>query len=214
MKRSIMAAVTLAALLVAGCTTSGSEGAGTTTAEAAVNEPPTTGAADDGIEPAGDDGDDGRDGEGGVTEGPGDDATDDRADAPRAEEPAPTTTGGATPGRYVASEGGIERGYDLEFEVSEDGAILHGLVANVLETCDGESTSSTVTVGPELAWDIHADGTFGARYEEPIDGGGAYLTTLEGSFSGTTATGTIRQESAVSGWVCDTYELAFTAELQ
>lgn len=148
-------------------------------------------------------------------EGPGSDegAAEPGDDPPPDVEEEVESGSGVTPGLYAAPEGGVERGYDLQFEVSEDGAVLHSLEANVLETCDGESTSETITIGPELAWDI-VDGRFSARYEEEIEGGGAYYTTLEGSFSGTTATGVVRQESAVAGWVCDTYELDFTAELQ
>lgn len=122
-----------------------------------------------------------------------------------------TSSGGAAPGVYAAPEGGVEYGYDLRFEVSDDGAVLHGLEANVLTNCDGSSTSETVMVGGDLAWDI-VDGRFSARYQEDVDGG-AFYTTMEGSFSGTTATGTVRLESVVAGSVCDTYALDFTAEL-
>ncbi len=37
-------------------------------------------------------------------------------------------------------------------------------------------------------------------------------TTLEGSFSGSSFKGTIRQESIVAGSICDTYKLKFTAK--
>jgi hypothetical protein len=123
----------------------------------------------------------------------------------------PPGSGGASPGTYVAPDGGVENGYGLRFEVSDDGSVIHSLEADVLESCDGSSTTSTVTVGAGLSWDV-VDGSFSARYEEDFDGYSVY-TTLEGSFSGTTATGTIRQESVVAGSVCDTYALEFTAEL-
>lgn len=146
----------------------------------------------------------------GVTGGDG--ATDDEGSTGSADEPSDASgTGGATPGVYVAPDGGVENGYSLRFEVSDDGSMIHSLEADVQESCDGSSTTTRTTVGADLTWDI-VDGTFSARYEEQFDGYSLY-TTLEGSFSANTATGTVRQESVVAGSVCDTYSLEFTAEL-
>jgi hypothetical protein len=120
----------------------------------------------------------------------------------------PASLHAATPkeGRYVASK--VQRGYDLGFTVRA-GRITK-LVAHVLETCDGSSTSSTTTVGPGLSW-IVKNGRFSGRKKERANGVTLY-TTLEGRFtSATTVTGVVRQESIVAGTVCDTYRLTFTA---
>lgn len=119
----------------------------------------------------------------------------------------------ATPkaGTFKAPKGQIQRGYDLKFTVAKGGTKITKVVANVLETCSGESTSRTVTVGPGLTWAVKG-GKFSGRKKESADGVTVY-TTLKGSFtSATTAKGVIRQESIVAGSTCDTYELKFTAK--
>ena len=119
----------------------------------------------------------------------------------------------ATPktGTFTAPKGQVQRGYDLKFKVDKGGKRISGLVADVLESCAGESTSSTTTVGPDLTWSVKG-GRFSGRLKETSDGVTLY-TTLEGRFtSPTTATGVIRQESIVAGSTCDTYELKFTAK--
>ncbi len=91
------------------------------------------------------------------------------------------------------------------------GKRISGLVAHVLETCDGSATSSTTTVGPGLTWTVK-NGRFSGRKKEK-DGSLTLYTTLEGRFtSPTTAVGTVRQESIIAGSVCDTYKLKFTAK--
>lgn len=118
----------------------------------------------------------------------------------------------ATPrdGTFTAPEGGVQRGYDLEFKVSKRGTRITKVVAHVLETCSGSSTSSTTTVGPGLSWKIK-NGRFTGRKKESAHGVTLY-TTLKGRFtSRTRAKGVIRQESIVAGSTCDTYELKFTA---
>lgn len=113
------------------------------------------------------------------------------------------------PGTFKAPKGKVQRGYDLKFTVK--GNRITKLVAHVLETCDGSSTSSTTTVGPSLTWTIKG-GKFSGRKKETAHGVTVY-TTLEGRFtSATSATGTIRQESIVAGSTCDTYKLKFTAK--
>lgn len=119
----------------------------------------------------------------------------------------------ATPkaGTFKAGKGQIERGYDLKFTVAKGGKKITKVVAHVLETCSGESTSSTTTVGPALSWPVKG-GKFSGRKKETYDQVTVY-TTLEGRFtSATTAKGTIRQETIVAGATCDTYELKFTAK--
>ncbi len=122
------------------------------------------------------------------------------------------TAGAAIPrdGLFVAPKGKVELGYDLKFKVSGQGKKISGLVANVLENCDGESTSRVTTVGPKLTWKVR-NGRFSGRQKETYDGLTVY-TTLEGSFkSAGKAVGSVRQETIVAGSVCDTYELDFTA---
>ncbi len=117
----------------------------------------------------------------------------------------------ATPkaGTFKAGRGQIELGYDLKFTVK--GNKITKLVAHVLENCDGSSTSTVTTVGPNLTWTIKG-GKFSGRKKETQEGVTVY-TTLKGRFtSATTAKGILRQESIVAGSTCDTYELDFTAK--
>ena len=103
----------------------------------------------------------------------------------------------------------IQRGYSMTFKVK--GKKITNVVAKVLETCDGSSTSAQTTVGPGLTWTIKGN-RFSGRKKETAEGITLY-TTLEGRFtSATNATGTIRQESIVAGSTCDTYKLKFTAK--
>ena len=112
-------------------------------------------------------------------------------------------------GTYKAAKGQVQRGYDLQFKVDQGGRRISNLVAHVLETCTGESTSSTTTVGAGLTWKITGNRFSGRKQEK--DGSLTLYTTLEGTITGTVAKGTIRQESIVAGARCDTYKLKFTA---
>ncbi|MCK9249461.1 MAG: hypothetical protein M0P31_10875 [Solirubrobacteraceae bacterium] len=119
----------------------------------------------------------------------------------------------ATPraGTFKAPKGQIVRGYDLKFTVDRKGNRIKNVVAHVLETCAGSSTSQITTVGPGLTWKVKG-GRFSGRKRETAEGVTVY-TTLKGRFtSATTAKGILRQESIVAGSVCDTYELKFTAK--
>jgi hypothetical protein len=119
---------------------------------------------------------------------------------------APATAATPKGGAWKATK--VQRGYSMTFKVA--GAKITSVVAKVLETCAGESTSSQTTVGPGLTWKI-SGGKFSGRKKE-TSGGVTLYTTLQGRFtSATTATGTIRQESIVAGATCDTYALKFTA---
>lgn len=110
-------------------------------------------------------------------------------------------------GAWKATE--IQRGYDMSFKVK--GSKITNVVAHVLETCDGESTSSTTTVGPGLTWKIRGN-RFSGRKKESANGVTLY-TTLKGRFtSRTRAKGIIRQESIVAGSLCDTFKLKFSAK--
>lgn len=120
--------------------------------------------------------------------------------------PALATAAAPRSGTYKAAK--VQRGYDLRFDVRA--GKVKNLVAHVLETCDGSSTSSTTTVGPGLSWRIRGSRVSGRLRER--SGGVTLYTTLEGRFSGSSFTGTIRQESIVAGSTCDTYKLKFTAK--
>ncbi|MCK9248617.1 MAG: hypothetical protein M0P31_06525 [Solirubrobacteraceae bacterium] len=125
----------------------------------------------------------------------------------------PAASLAATPrtGTFKARKGQIVRGYDLKFTVDRGGKRIKGVVAHVLESCGGSSTSQIATVGPDLTWKVRS-GKFSGRKKEKADGVTVY-TTLKGRFtSPTTARGVIRQETIVAGYVCDTYELKFTAK--
>ena len=120
---------------------------------------------------------------------------------------APATAATPKAGTWKATS--IQRGYDMTFKVK--GSKITNLVARVLETCDGSSTSSTTTVGPGLTWRIK-NGRFKGRLKESSNGVTLY-TTLEGRFTGAgKATGTLMQESIVAGSTCTTYKLKFTAK--
>jgi hypothetical protein len=120
---------------------------------------------------------------------------------------APALAAAPKAGAWKATK--VQNGYSMTFKVK--GAKITNVVAKVLETCTGESTSSQTTVGPSLTWKVKG-GTFSGRQKE-TDGDLTLYTTLEGRFtSATTATGIIRQESIVAGARCDTYELKFTAK--
>jgi hypothetical protein len=126
---------------------------------------------------------------------------------------APALAARPADGLFVAPKGKVELGYDLKFKVSNGGTKISRLVANVLENCDGESTSRVTTVGPKLSWKVR-NGKFSGRQKETYDGLTVY-TTLEGSFkTARKAVGIVRQETIVAGSVCDTYELDFTALLK
>ena len=120
---------------------------------------------------------------------------------------APATAAAPKAGSWKATK--IQNGYSMTFKVK--GKKITNVVAKVLETCSGESTSSQTTVGPGLTWTIKGNKFTGRKKE--TDGALTLYTTLEGRFtSATKATGTIRQESIVAGARCDTYKLKFTAK--
>ena len=115
----------------------------------------------------------------------------------------------ATPKAGTFKAAKVQLGYDLKFKVKA--GKVTDLVAHVLENCDGSSTSTVTTVGPNVTWKIKG-GKVSGRKKETQEGVTVY-TTLEGSFtSATTFKGTIRQESIVAGSTCDTYKLKFTAK--
>ncbi len=119
----------------------------------------------------------------------------------------------ATPksGTFKAKRGQIQLGYDFKFKVK--GSKITDLVANVLENCSGNSTSTVTTIAPDLTWKVKG-GKFTGRKKEKGSGVTVY-TTLKGRFtSATTAKGIVRQETIVDGTTstCDTKNLKFTAK--
>jgi hypothetical protein len=118
----------------------------------------------------------------------------------------------ATPrdGRFIAPKGQVDRGFALSFRVTARGTKVSGLVARVLETCSGMSTSRMVSVAPRATWTVR-HGAFAARKKETRNGTTTY-TTLTGTFtSPTRMTGTIRREAIVGKTRCDTYRVPFKA---
>ena len=121
---------------------------------------------------------------------------------------APATAAAPKAGNWKATK--VQNGYSMTFKVK--GKKITNVVAKVLETCDGSSTSTQTTVGPGLTWTIKGNRFSGRKKDTSVKGLTLY-TTLEGRFtSATKATGTIRQESIVAGSACDTYKLKFTAK--
>jgi hypothetical protein len=115
-------------------------------------------------------------------------------------------------GTFKSAKGQIQLGYDFKFTVDKGGRRISKVVAHVLESCDGSTTSSTTVVGPKLTWAV-TGGRFSGRKKERI-GSVTVYTTLQGSFtSPTVAKGFLRQETIVAGSVCDTRNLKFTAKL-
>jgi hypothetical protein len=111
------------------------------------------------------------------------------------------------PGAWTGTK--VQLGNSLEFTVKA-GKITE-ISANVLEYCDGETTSSWTTFAPDSSWKVR-NGRFSGRHKETFDGVTAYFT-FKGRFTGaTSAKGKLREETIVAGSVCDTRELAWTAK--
>jgi hypothetical protein len=88
---------------------------------------------------------------------------------------------------------------------------IKNLVAHVLETCDGASTSTVTTVGPSLSWKIRG-GKFSGRKKETQEGVTLYTMLIGSAPSQFRPKGILRQETIVAGATCDTYELKVTAK--
>ena len=63
---------------------------------------------------------------------------------------APAVAAAPKAGAWKATE--IQNGYSMTFKVK--GAKITNVVAKVLESCAGESTTSQTTVGPGLTWKV------------------------------------------------------------
>lgn len=114
----------------------------------------------------------------------------------------PSSVGGTYKGK-------VQRGYEITFDVSPDGKAVTKVAANVLESCDGSSTSRTT----QLYWDgpfpVSADGAVSVEGPDPEWQGIEFRFTARFGTDGT-ATGTVLQKGAG----CTTYELQWTANRQ
>lgn len=99
----------------------------------------------------------------------------------------------------------------MEFKVDQKGKRISKVKAFVLESCSGNSRTTSTTVGPGLTWTVGKSGRFSAQKRQTF-GQLTLFTTLEGTFtSPSRAVGTISQRSAIAGSVCNTGKLKFTA---
>ena len=111
-------------------------------------------------------------------------------------------------GHYV---GKIEyQGYEIEFDVT--GGQVVDLTGRVLVDCG--SGSEDLTIAPQQAFTI-ADGAVAQTITDD-DGGSQAQVELNGSFSGDTFTGYVREVDSVDGAAsaCDTMQRTFTATRQ
>ena len=101
------------------------------------------------------------------------------------------------------------QGYDATFTVKR-GKVTK-LVARMLQDCDRDGSSETITVAPDGAWRIKGGRVSGKRVETVDKVKSTYI--LEGRFSGRTFKGSIREYDYVDGVgiVCDTLKRKFTA---
>jgi hypothetical protein len=119
----------------------------------------------------------------------------------------------ATPrdGTFQAQTGKAQTGSELSFKVSGGGSMVGQLRARLLETCQGQGSSTTTTITSSGTWTVRS-GKFAARKKE-VRASTTYYTTFEGEFtSRSRAAGSIRQVAYRAGKRCDTYKVPFTAK--
>jgi hypothetical protein len=119
----------------------------------------------------------------------------------------------ATPrdGTFQAQKGKAQTGSELSFKVSGGGSKVGQLRARLLETCQGQGSSTMTTITSSATWTVRG-GKFAARKKE-VRASTTYYTTFEGEFSSRSrATGSIRQVAYRAGKRCDTYKVPFTAK--
>ena len=120
---------------------------------------------------------------------------------------ATTAVAAAPAGKY---KGKIDyQGYDVTFQVK--GGKVTKLVARMLQDCDRDGSSETITVAPSGSWAVKGGKVSGKRVETVDKTKATYI--LEGRFSGTTFKGSIREYDYLAGGgiVCDTLKRTFTA---
>lgn len=146
---------------------------------------------------------------------------------PVAAQPATTATGQATarPGataRRTATTGSagmigaiggtfvgtVQLGYEITFIVSADGKTVSNVEARVLTRCNNKSTSEELYFLPRASFPVAADGSFGGEGRS-MDGGPIYH--FSGQVRGDSASGTLQEESAGGGIICDTKQLTWEA---
>jgi hypothetical protein len=119
----------------------------------------------------------------------------------------------ATPrdGTFQAQKGKAQTGSELSFKVSVGGSRVGQLRARLLETCQGQGSSTLTTITSSATWTVRS-GKFAARKKE-VRASTTYYTTFEGEFtSRSRAMGSIRQVAYRAGKRCDTYKVPFTAK--
>jgi hypothetical protein len=119
----------------------------------------------------------------------------------------------ATPrdGTFQAQKGKAQTGSELSFKVSVGGSRVGQLRARLLETWQGQASSTLTTITSSATWTVR-NGKFAARKKE-VRASTTYYTTFEGEFtSRSRATGSIRQVAYRAGKRCDTYKVPFTAK--
>jgi hypothetical protein len=110
-------------------------------------------------------------------------------------------------GRY---KGKIDyQGYDVTFQLK--GGKVTKLVARMLQDCDRDGSSETITVAPAGSWAVKGGKVSGKKVEKLDKTKSTYI--LEGRFSGSSFKGSIREYDYVAGGgiVCDTLKRTFTA---
>ena len=123
------------------------------------------------------------------------------------------TAAAATPrdGVFQAQKGKAQAGFELSFAVAGAGTKISRVRARVLETCQGQGSSTMTAIASYATWTVRS-GKFAARKKE-VRAGTTYYTTLEGEFTSTIrATGSIRQVAYRAGKRCDTYKVPFSAK--
>jgi hypothetical protein len=119
----------------------------------------------------------------------------------------------ATPldGTFRAQKGKAQTGSELSFKVSGAGSKVGQLRARLLESCQGQGSSTMTTITSGATWTVRS-GKFAARKKE-VRASTTYYTTLEGEFtSRSRAAGSIRQVAYRAGKRCDTYKVPFSAK--
>jgi len=119
----------------------------------------------------------------------------------------------ATPrdGTFQAQKGKAQTGSELSFRVTGSGSKVGQLRARLLETCQGQGSSTMTTIASAATWTVRG-GKFAARKRE-VRASTTYYTTFEGEFtSRSRVAGSIRQVAYRAGKRCDTYKVPFIAK--
>ena len=101
------------------------------------------------------------------------------------------------------------QGYDVTFQLK--GGKVTKFVARMLQDCDRDGSSETITVAPSGSWAVKGGKVSGKKVETLDKTKSTYV--LEGRFKGSSFKGSIREYDYVAGGgiVCDTLKRTFTA---